>query len=315
MEKTTFIIQATNDRIWNLTELLYFLSANQQKRIDLTVNPEAISFEELGLYKILDCFEFEQVQLTTHNPFEQHPRYLINHTKKNVFIEEDGADGENFWDWNKKKKFLTIYGRPTAGRIGIASHLFEKHHSDTHLHFSWSTDADGIQVFELDKLLGFRKEIIESAGKLIKRMPMCVHDSAGYDKKKYNYHDSLTALYQDALIDLVAESHVKGNTFFPTEKTFRPMWCQRPFIVFGSANYLAYLRQMGFRTFGDFWDEDYDGYEGAERFNKILQLVDSLAAMSYDDLERMFWDMKYSLEHNYTVLKNRTYNLNIERID
>ena len=315
MEKQKFIIQATNDKIWNLVELLEFLSANQHQSINLTVNPEAISFDEVGLYKILDCFQFQQVTLTTHNPFETHPSYVINHINRNVFIEEDGTVGENCWKWNKKKKFLTIYGRPTAGRIGIASHLFEHHRLDTHLHFSWPADADGVQTFELDKLLGFDIGIIELSGKLIKHMPCCVHDSTGYNKKKYNYHDSLTNLYRDAFVDLVAESHVKGNTFFPTEKTFRPMWCQRPVIIFGSANHLAYLRQMGFRTFGDFWDEDYDGYEGAERFNKILQLVDSLAKKSYDELEQMHWDMKYSLEHNYTVLKNKTYNLNIERIN
>lgn len=314
MEKQNFIIQSTNDKIWNLIELIEFLSANQQKSINLIVNPEAISFEELELYKILDCFQFQQVTLMTCNPFENHPKYLIKCIKGNKFVNEDGSVGENFWDWNKKKKFLTIYGRPTAGRIGIAAHLFDNYHNDTHLHFSWPADADGVRTFELDKLLGFSTKIIESAGRLIKHMPVCAANSAGYDRKEYNYNDPLTALYQDALVDLVAETHVKGNTFFTTEKIFRPMWCQRPFIVFGSVNYLVYLRQMGFMTFGEFWDEDYDGYEGADRFNKILSVVDSLANKSYDELEQMFQNMKHILEHNYKVLKNKTYNLKIERI-
>jgi hypothetical protein len=169
-------------------------SANQQQSIELTVNPEAISLKELGLYKILDCFQFHQITLTTHNPFESHPSYTINCIKRNMFIEEDGSVGENLWEWNRKKKFLTIYGRPTAGRIGIASYLFEHYQLDTHLHFSWPVDIDGVQTFELDKLLGFDSKIIESAGKLIKHMPCCVHESAGYNKKKYNYQNIILIL-------------------------------------------------------------------------------------------------------------------------
>jgi len=287
-----------------------FLSANQRSDIELTVNPEAISMREIDLYKILDCFEFGSVTIVTHNQLEAHDRYCIQHIKRNIFLEENGTPREKHWEWNKKKKFLTIYGRPTASRIGIAAHLFDNHAEHTHLHFSWPTDNNSLQVFELDKLLNYRLASIEPAGRLIKNMPCCVQPSQGYDKAKYNYNDDLTALYQDCLIDLVAESHVKGATFFPTEKTFRPMWCRRPFIVFGSANYLEYLRQMGFRTFGDFWDESYDGYEGADRFCKILELIDNLAQKSYDELETMYWNMQYSLEHNHSVLRKQKYNLN-----
>ena len=32
---------------------------------------------------------------------------------------------------------------------------------------------------------------------------------------------------------------------------------------------MEYMRQMGFQTFYQFWDEDYDGYEGKERYVRI----------------------------------------------
>jgi hypothetical protein len=50
--------------------------------------------------------------------------------------------------------------------------------------------------------------------------------------------------------------------------------CHRPFIVMGSKNFLIYLRQMGFKTFYEFWNEDYDGYEGKEKYLQILKLID-----------------------------------------
>ena len=317
MDIQSFVVHATNDKIWNLSGLLHFLANNQKKSIRLTINPEAIDLYQLGLYDILNCFVFESVQIFTCNPFESHAKYKINYLKSNKFIIQDGSAGQAFWEWNCKKKFLTLYGRPTAARLGISAYLLENYNTDTHLHFSWGNDVDSLQVFELDKLLNFQKNLIEPVGKLIKKLPCSIWPSTGYDKegiKDYNYNDPLTSLYQDSFVDLIVEAHVKGNTFFPTEKTFRPMWCQRPFIVFASTNYLAYLRQMGFRTFNDFWNESYDGYEGLERLKRIIDLIDFIAQKSYSELETMFWDMKYSLEHNYQILKQQSYKIQISQI-
>jgi len=83
----------------------------------------------------------------------------------------------------------------------------------------------------------------------------------------------------------------------------------------GSKNYLDYLHQMGFRTFGDFWNEDYDGYEDKERYVKILQLIDDLSKKSTVELEKMYWDMQYSLDHNYNLLLNQNYATDITYIE
>ena len=92
------------------------------------------------------------------------------------------------------------------------------------------------------------------------------------------------------------------------------MLLKKPMIVMASKNYLAYLRQLGFRTFADFWDEDYDGYEGADRYVRILDLIDSLAQRSIMDLEKMYWDMQYTLDHNYNLLMTQQYNRRIREI-
>lgn len=314
MGKNTFVVHVTDNKLWNLTDLLTFLSCHQNQEINLILNPEAVPAETVNLYKILDCFQFEKVSIQTHNPFESHSTYEIKRIAKNPFINEDGSVAQKFWEWNLKKKFLAIYGRPTAARLGIAAHMFDHHSADTHLHFSSFADSDALQNFELDKLANYDSSLIAPVGRLIRQMPCCLHDSSGYLKTNYNYNDPLTSLYQDALIDIVVEPHVMGTTFFPTEKTFRAMWCQRPFITFASADFLAYLRQMGFRTFGDFWDEDYDGYHTKERLRRIIDLIDTISTLNYDQLESMFWSMKYTLEHNYNVLKTQCYKTHIEKI-
>ena len=93
------------------------------------------------------------------------------------------------------------------------------------------------------------------------------------------------------------------------------MLLKKPFIIFGSKDYLAYLRQMGFRTFSDFWDEDYDGHEGKERFIRIVKLLDQLANKNNSELEQMYLDMTYSLDYNYNLLKEQTYSTQLERLN
>ena len=299
-----FTVNCTSDKIWNTTELVAFLAANQHKSIELDINPEAICLHNLGLYQIVDCFAFEQVVINTWNPFEQHLTYKINFKGNNFWFAQVADIDPELHSWNLAKRFLCFYHRPTAARLGLAAYLHNKHKESTVLHFSAKDSVD----FELDKLLQWDRSTAALAASMLPELPILLGSDARYTKfNGYVYSDPLTDLYKDILVDVVVESHVAGNTFFPTEKTVRPMLLKKPFIMFGSCNYLEHMRQMGFRTFADFWDEDYDGYEGADRLNRIQQLIDSIASMPINQLESMYWDMQYTLDHNYKLLMTKTY--------
>lgn len=306
-----FTVNCTSDKIWDITELVAFLAANQHKSIVLDINPEAICLHNLELYKILDCFEFEQVVINTWNPLEQHSTYKINFKGNNFWVGQVADIDPKLHSWNLAKQFLCFYHRPTAARLGLAAYLRNKHNKSTVLHFSAKDSVD----FELDKLLQWDRSTAALAASMLPELPILLGSDARYTKfHGYVYSDPLTNLYKDILVDVVVESHVAGNTFFPTEKTVRPMLLKKPFIMFGSCNYLEHMRQMGFRTFADFWDEDYDGYEGADRLHRIQQLIDSIASMSINQLESMYWDMQYTLDHNYNLLISQQYTTEIKKL-
>lgn len=310
-----FKLGCTSDKIWNLSELVKYLEANQNQTINIVIFPEAVCLKTIGVYKILDCFTFEQVNIHTYNPFEFHSAYNII-KKSNFWFNKQEVIDKSLHDWNLKKKFFCFYHRPTAARLGIAGYLKDKHSQDTLIHFSASLDDNNLIQFELDKLLKYNSRMITPAGKLIDRLPLLLSSDDRYTfDQGYHYNDPLTEFYRDILIDVVVESHVLGETFFPTEKTLRPMWLKKPFIVFGSKNFLEYLRQMGFRTFGDFWNEDYDGYEGRDRYNKILSLLDQLSKKNIQELETMYWDMQYTLEHNFKLLQEQSFSTKLNFID
>jgi hypothetical protein len=129
------------------------------------------------------------------------------------------------------------------------------------------------------------------------------------------FTDQVAEFYPDFLIELVAETFCTGRTFFPTEKTTKPMLLQKPFIIMGPKCFLIHLRQMGFRTFHDFWDEDYDGHEGLHRYVRILKLIEDLANKSVNELEDMYQAMQPILEHNYQLLLERSYTTQIEYVE
>ena len=68
---------------------------------------------------------------------------------------------------------------------------------------------------------------------------------------------------------------------------------------------------MGFRTFHDSWDEDYDGYDPVTRFHHIIKLVDTLATKPKEELDDMYHKMQSILDHNYNLLINRGYSRKI----
>ena len=67
------------------------------------------------------------------------------------------------------------------------------------------------------------------------------------------------AAHNMSYFNLVLESDVTRDIFFMTEKTIKPLLIGQPFVMYGSCGFLQHLKNLGFSTFGDLWDESYDG--------------------------------------------------------
>jgi hypothetical protein len=91
-------------------------------------------------------------------------------------------------------------------------------------------------------------------------------------------------IFNDTAFSLVVETSVFNNNFHPTEKTIRNFLLKKPFIVFSSQHYLKYLQEIGFKTFGDVFDESYDLIEcPKERCDALINEVERIC---YSDLIR-----------------------------
>lgn len=125
--------------------------------------------------------------------------------------------------------------------------------------------------------------------------------------------------YLDSFCSVVTETYIDENwdPFF-TEKIFKPFAYGHPFMVHSSAGALRLLRQLGFETFPEIFDESYDGIESPQqRFDHILREIQRICNFSVDDLQSLYRSLIPKLLHNQHVFREflpRQYNEDIQRV-
>lgn len=119
-----------------------------------------------------------------------------------------------------------------------------------------------------------------------------------------NGFDGVKPFYDDSYINIVMETYFFSDIIHITEKTYKPIAFMQPFIMLAAPNGLKHIKDMGFKTFGQFWDESYDGEtDHTIRFLKITQLVRKIADWSQEKLDKFVYDVQPILEFNRAHLK------------
>jgi len=106
-------------------------------------------------------------------------------------------------------------------------------------------------------------------------------------------------------ISVVAETLDDERIFFPTEKTGKPMMCNKPFIVLGSKHFLKNLRKIGFKTFHPIIDESYDEIDDViERTKASFQ---SFLELQKQDQLMVRLHLKDILDHNEQCMRDKSW--------
>lgn len=114
---------------------------------------------------------------------------------------------------------------------------------------------------------------------------------------RFGYHEY--RLWQNSLWHVVNETVFYETKLHLTEKVFKPIVAQRPFILVSAPGNLAYLRRYGFQTFDRWIDESYDDIQDPDqRLDAITSVLERFADMSIDQLRQLHNEMLPVLEHN-----------------
>jgi hypothetical protein len=74
----------------------------------------------------------------------------------------------------------------------------------------------------------------------------------------------------------------------------------QPFVMVGSYGSLQHIKEMGFKTFSEFWDESYDlEKDDVKRFTMVMSVIESIAS----------WPDHVKIDFTYAVKDIVEYNL------
>jgi hypothetical protein len=115
------------------------------------------------------------------------------------------------------------------------------------------------------------------------------------------------SLADQSLLHVVTETVYHGKKLHLTEKTFKPIVMQQPFILVSCQGSLEYLRGYGFKTFNNFWDESYDEADDATRLLKIGLLLSDLDGLSAREKQHLQQALVKTVEHNFNWFYSREF--------
>ena len=104
-------------------------------------------------------------------------------------------------------------------------------------------------------------------------------------------------------LTVVSEPQYYENelSVFNSEKVFKPIACSHPFMVLGGKGSLQHLKERGYKTFSDYFDESYDTMNDDKRMEAIISTLIDIE--NIEDKVSWFESMRPVLEHNKKQLE------------
>ena len=104
----------------------------------------------------------------------------------------------------------------------------------------------------------------------------------------------------DSLVYVPTETVYFGRRLHITEKTFKAIALEMPFVLVAPAHSLRYMRSYGFQTFQGIFDESYDEEtDDIKRIEKITQLLKDLNSLSIKERQQIHRACVPIVEHNF----------------
>jgi hypothetical protein len=98
---------------------------------------------------------------------------------------------------------------------------------------------------------------------------------------------------------VVTETVYDDSRIHITEKTFKPIVLQQPFLIVGNRGALKYLRDYGFRTFGDLWDEGYDDLDHEHRISAVADICRDITSWSPYRMRQAQYQIADTVKYNH----------------
>ena len=123
-------------------------------------------------------------------------------------------------------------------------------------------------------------------------------------------------IYNQSYFNLVVETDINyDHSFFLTEKTIKSLIMGMPFVIVSTPKFLEHLKALGFCTYGELWNEDYDQeIDYKTRIDKIIDLVVQLHNFDWVSNKSKLAEIGRQNQLNFLNL-NRRCNLEFKNLE
>lgn len=312
----TIPVRVCGDNWTNPEEVHSLLSkAAGKETVVLDLQAEGPSLRKLHISRAIDlyCARYSISQEKIYIVNWSNASEIVPYTVSNLHLRSHffGRSHQYWIDQLPESTHRCVFGffigRKTIPRSVIMYYLWHNYRKQVLL----SSMETRIPLPWINEPLGYNFEKIKDWSKQIDYREFCswwsdnpigsldnrfVHDQYNPD---HNTNRSLLSFYPTFNIEIVAESYTLGDTFFPTEKTVRPLMAAKPILVYGPIGFLKGLKKLGFETYDNLWSEEYDNYEYVDRWLLLKKTIDSIMLMSTEDRLAML------AKANEIALRNR----------
>jgi hypothetical protein len=262
----------------------------------------------LHYYSLLHNINIDQIHFISHSTVAEQLKnfYYFNDDELLFKSAQNYSKSQSQWSNNKEKKFTFLIRSHKNWRLIVGSEFFHnKLHEVSYVSYNGMETADGFNYADdtdmsVDNPLWDAKLDTNSIHKFKRITPFSADVLS--DNEHNNYETHIDEFYSNAFWNIVCETHIDingSNGTFITEKTWKPIRHNQPFIIIGTVHSLKHLKDMGYKTFGNVIDESYDDVVDSKlRYYKIKEVIKYISSKSLQELSAINAEIKPIVEHN-----------------
>jgi hypothetical protein len=313
---TTIPLRISGDTWYNPQEFQAELEKLQPDQFVLIdINSEGPALNPYGIYSMLSQYPCNYIFTRWSNPIEYMPYGRAACSELSHFFKLS----QSYWI-NEIPNTLAPYvfglfvGRNSVSRNCI---LYDSYHlwqdkfllSKMHSKDNWPSQTQlHINIDIIAHWASAAKQ--EKIKQWWAQHPIRSIDNKGVHDQYHNPEQSSTECalsllshYGQFNFELICETYTLGDTFFPTEKTVRPIAGNKPFLIHGPKHFLRNLQNLGFKTFSGLWNEQYDNYEGPARWEMMKPIINMICNWDNETRSNVLTQCASITSHNRNRLK------------
>lgn len=304
-DPTTKILLFFGDEYFNTTDIDMFANTIKERNVD----PEQVYLVTID----------ENWSRWAKESLEQRGVVGVHIQDYNILLQRTKVDVPQV-EGPTKHKFSSFSRNYNLWRLQIFAELRKRNllHHFNYTFNNLNPYVTPMQVIDKDHLkktlssLNYKGMSIET---WVDGMPYSFPEIPVHDK----WNDQTYVGIQESDIHLLIESHfdpflnfqghrntIDPDVFspaFPTEKTYKVMISERPFIAFTTPFFMKELQLLGYKTFAPFIDESYDNIvDDAQRLQAIASEVERLAKLDTDVYNKVLEGCKEIAIHNRNLI-------------